>query len=80
MEDIDHMHHFKDSTLTPAVLLDGDKINRNHGKIFSIFTLIALNAYLSTPKFIKCLTDLSDRLIEITNRTEFLKEEIKKIN
>jgi len=41
---------------------------------------IALNAYLSTPKFIKALTDLSNELIEIPNRTEYLREEIKKIN
>ncbi len=40
----------------------------------------ALNAYLSTPKFIKVLTDISNELIYQTDRGEFLKENLRKIN
>lgn len=40
----------------------------------------ALNAYLSTPKFVTRLTDISYQLIAETNRTEYLKTEILKIN
>jgi len=39
-----------------------------------------LNAYLSTPKFIKTLTDISNELITVTNRDEYLREELKKVN
>jgi hypothetical protein len=42
--------------------------------------VIALIAYLSTPKFIKKLTEISDALINCPNRDEFLKEELKKVN
>jgi hypothetical protein len=35
---------------------------------------------MSTPKFIKTLTDISYELIEVPNRDEYLKKEIKKIN
>ena len=42
--------------------------------------LIAINAYLSTPKFIMTLTDLSLELIAQPNRGEFLQAELKKIN
>ena len=41
---------------------------------------IAMNAYLSTPRFIKRLTDISLKLIHEPNREEFLINEIKKIN
>jgi ATP-dependent Lon protease len=41
---------------------------------------LALNAYLSTPKFIKNLTDISNELITVTNREEYLKEQLKSIN
>ena len=41
---------------------------------------IALNAYLSTPKFMKTLTDISNDLITVTNREEYLREELKKVN
>ena len=44
------------------------------------YLFLALNAYLSTPKFIKVLTDISHALIDITNRDDYLKEELKKIN
>jgi len=47
---------------------------------FYLVILLALNAYLSTPKFIKALTDISHALIEISNRDDYLKEELKKIN
>eukprot|EP00347_Sterkiella_histriomuscorum_P016779 403351884 len=40
----------------------------------------ALNAYLSTPKFMKTLTDISNDLITVTNREEYLREELKKVN
>ena len=39
-----------------------------------------MNSYLSTPKFIMCLTDLSLELIEQPDRNTFLQEELKKIN
>jgi hypothetical protein len=39
-----------------------------------------MNAYLSTPKFIMCLTDLSLELIEQPDRDGFLQQELKKIN
>lgn len=48
---------------------------------FSVFNSVtALTAYLSTPKFVKTLTDISYELIAIGNREEYLKEELKKIN
>ncbi len=47
---------------------------------FTFNPYIALNAYLSTPKFIMTLTDLSTELIEAPNRDEFLQRELKKIN
>lgn len=55
--------------------LDDEKArNKNHGKEFShlCVTCIALIAYLSTPKFIKKLTDISDELITTPNRMEYL--------
>lgn len=39
-----------------------------------------MNAYLSTPKFITILTDLTLDLIHQTNRDDFLQAELKKIN
>ena len=39
-----------------------------------------MNAYLSTPKFITVLTDLTLDLIHQTNRDDFLQAELKKIN
>ena len=58
-----------------------DDLARHHGKndIFNSY-LIAINAYLSTPKFIMTLTDLSLELIAQPNRGEFLQAELKKIN
>ena len=40
----------------------------------------ALNAYLSTPKFVKTLTDISNELITVANREEYLQEELLKLN
>jgi hypothetical protein len=37
-------------------------------------------AYLSTPKFIKTLTDISNELITQVDRAEYLKVELKKLN
>ena len=39
-----------------------------------------MDAYLSTPKFIKALTDISNELITKVNKEEFLKDELKKVN
>ena len=39
-----------------------------------------MNAYLSTPKFIKTLTDISLKLIHEPKREEYLRREIRKIN
>ncbi|CDW87840.1 phosphatidylinositol 4-kinase [Stylonychia lemnae] len=39
-----------------------------------------LNSYLSTPKFIKTLTEISLKLITVANRDEYLKNEILKLN
>ena len=41
---------------------------------------LAINAYLSTPKFIKYLTDISDMLIKLPNRNEVMVEELNKLN
>ena len=51
----------------------------HHGKSHFL-TIIALNAYLSTPKFVMALTDISLELIHQTNRNEFLSQELKKLN
>jgi len=40
----------------------------------------SLNGFLSTPKFIMTLTDISLALIAQTNRQEYLKQELTKIN
>lgn len=40
----------------------------------------AVNAYLSTPKFVTLLTDISYHLIHVPNREEYLMTELKKIN
>ncbi len=47
---------------------------------YFILIFIALKAYLSTPKFVKTLTDISEELITVANRTEYLREELKKVN
>jgi hypothetical protein len=51
-----------------------EEVARHHGiyyfKITNIF--IAINAYLSTPKFIMTLTDLSLELISQPDRKDFL--------
>ena len=39
-----------------------------------------MNAYLSTPKFVKTLTDISNELITVANRDEYLQEELLKLN
>ena len=39
-----------------------------------------MHAYLSTPKFIKYLTDISDMLIVATNKEQTLREELRKLN
>ena len=39
-----------------------------------------MTAYLSTPKFIKKLTDISDELMTTPNSEEYLKEELRKVN
>ena len=46
----------------------------------NLHLLTALNAYLSTPKFVTILTDLSLELIYQTDRDDFLMTELKKIN
>lgn len=55
-------------------------IQRNHGMHPSLYLFLAMNAYLSTPKFIKHLTDISFELIAVQNRDEYLRIELKKIN
>lgn len=49
-------------------------------KYIRLIKFIALNAYLSTPKFIKTLTDISNELITVLNRDDYLREELKKVN
>lgn len=39
-----------------------------------------MNAYLSTPKFVMKLTDISLKLIGVPNRDEYLKQELNYIN
>lgn len=39
-----------------------------------------MNSYLSTPKFIKVLTDISYELIAVADRDAYLKKELKKVN
>jgi hypothetical protein len=41
-----------------------DELEKHHGKYFLMLINKAMNAYLSTPKFIMRLTDLSLELIE----------------
>ena len=68
------------SSLPPAL-----KTNSCSTMVISFLTsnlhlLTALNAYLSTPKFVTILTDLSLELIYQTDRDDFLMTELKKIN
>ncbi len=39
-----------------------------------------MNSYLSTPKFVMMLTDISLKLIDVPDREEYLKSELKYIN
>jgi hypothetical protein len=48
--------------------------------VFSSYLNIALASYLSTPLFVKKLTELSEEIITVANRDDYLKEELKKIN
>ena len=43
-------------------------------------TITALNAYLSTPKFVKTLTDISLELIGVPDRDAYLQDELLKLN
>ena len=58
--------------------------DQKFSKLFLINLHLELEAYLSTPKFIKCLTDVSHNLsrmkIPKEEKVAILKEELKKIN
>lgn len=56
------------------------KMNEDNENDVKTLKNYALNAYLSTPKFVTLLTDISYTLIATPNRTEFLRTEILKIN
>lgn len=67
----------KDIILQPFLTGDEESANQAH---HDPQATSAFNAYLSTPKFVTTLTDLSLELIHQTDQQEFLQAELKKIN
>jgi hypothetical protein len=59
---------------------DDSRKVKNHGKLNNLILFTALTAYLSTPKFVKTLTDISYELIAVPDREAYLNVELRKVN
>ena len=71
------MEHYGSNNLNDTTISDDSPLNENSN---SLYTLIERDIYLSTPRFVKYLTDLSSDLLTTNNKIDKLREELIKLN